>query len=68
MTTHKGVLYLIMAKSAAERKKEQRERDKELNIKQINIRVHDDDEKAVKDHAQALLEKRLNKNNNSLQM
>lgn len=50
-----------MAKSAAERKKEQRERDKELNIKQINIRVHDDDEKSVKDHAQALLEKRLNK-------
>lgn len=58
VTTHEGG-YLIMAKSAAARKKEQRERDKELDIKQINIRVHIDDEKSVKDHAQALLEKRL---------
>jgi hypothetical protein len=48
-----------MAKTSAERKKEQRERDKELDIKQINIRVHIDDEKSVKEHAQALLEKRL---------
>tara|TARA_R110000737_G_scaffold352807_1_gene400414 strand:+ start:951 stop:1112 length:162 start_codon:yes stop_codon:yes gene_type:complete len=51
-----------MAKTSAERKKEQRERDKELDIKQINIRVHIDDEKAVKEHAQALLEKRLKNN------
>lgn len=48
-----------MAKTAAERKKEQRDRDKELNVKQINIRVHQDDEQAVKAHAAALLEKRL---------
>jgi len=50
-----------MAKSAAERKKEQRARDKQNDIKQINIRVHKDDESVVKDHATALLEKRLNK-------
>lgn len=50
-----------MAKTAAERKKDQRARDQALNIKQINIRVHKDDEKAVKAHAQALLEKRLKK-------
>ena len=48
-----------MAKSAAARKKEQRERDKARNIKQINIRVHDDDEKVVKEYAKSLLEKRL---------
>ena len=62
MTTHNRVFNLIMAKTSAERKKEQRERDKELDIKQINIRVHIDDEKAVKEHAQALLEKRLKNN------
>jgi ApbE superfamily uncharacterized protein (UPF0280 family) len=48
-----------MAKSASERKKEQRERDKELGIKQVNVRVHVDDEKSVKEYAQALLNKRL---------
>jgi hypothetical protein len=53
-----------MAKTSAERKKEQRERDKVLGIKQINIRVHKDDEDAVKAHAQALLEKRLNMKQN----
>ncbi|MFL7013703.1 hypothetical protein [Enterovibrio norvegicus] len=53
-----------MSKTAAERKKEQRERDKALNIKQINIRVHVDDEEAVKRHAQALLEKRLKNTHN----
>lgn len=47
-----------MAKTANDRKKEQRERDKAMGIKQINIRVHRDDEKSVKAYAQALLEKR----------
>lgn len=48
-----------MAKNSTERKRDQRQRDKALKIKQINIRVHEDDEKAVKAHALALLEKRL---------
>lgn len=52
-----------MAKTAAERKKEQRERDKSLGVKQVNIRVHVDDEDAIKKHAQALLEKRLKNTN-----
>ncbi len=47
-----------MPKSAKERKKEQRERDKAMGIKQLNIRVHKDDEKHVKAYAQVLLEKR----------
>ena len=50
-----------MPKTAAERKKDQRERDQALNIKQLNIRAHKDDEKAVKAHARALLEIRLKK-------
>lgn len=48
-----------MAKTAAERKKEQRERDKELGIKQVTIRVHAEDEEAIKAHAKALLDARL---------
>ncbi|MDE1315515.1 hypothetical protein MEG05_15765 [Vibrio aestuarianus] len=48
-----------IAKSASERKKEQRERDKNLGIKQINIRVHKNDEMSVKNYAKALLDKRL---------
>lgn len=48
-----------MAKNATERKKDQRERDKALNIKQINIRAHVDDVKSITEHAQVLLEKRL---------
>lgn len=47
-----------MAKTANDRKKEQRERDKAMGIKQINIRAHQDDEKSIKEYAQALLEKR----------
>lgn len=58
--SHKGLIF-NMAKSVKERKKEQRERDDKLDIKQVNIRVHIDDEEAVKNHAQALLEKKLNK-------
>jgi len=48
-----------MAKNAAERKKVQRERDKALNIKQVNVRAHVDDVKSITGYAQALLEKRL---------
>ena len=48
-----------MAKSASERKKEQRERDKELGIKQVNVRVHVEDEESIKEYAQALLNKRM---------
>ena len=48
-----------MAKSANERKKEQRERDKEMGIREIAIRVHKDDEAAIKAHAKALLDIRL---------
>ncbi|MEZ8989243.1 hypothetical protein AB4571_18680 [Vibrio breoganii] len=53
--------WCVMARTASERKREQRARDKALGVKEINIRVHAEDEKAVKAHAQALLEKRLNK-------
>ncbi|MGR5159232.1 hypothetical protein [Vibrio owensii] len=48
-----------MAKSVNERKTAQRERDKALGFKEINLRIHKDDEKSVKDYAKALLEKRL---------
>lgn len=48
-----------MAKTSSERKKEQRLRDKELGIKQLTIRVHEEDEEAIKAHAKALLDARL---------
>ncbi|ENI4488012.1 hypothetical protein ABXZ88_003896 [Vibrio fluvialis] len=48
-----------MAKSSKQRKEDQRERDKKHGITQINVRVHQDDKQAVKDYAQALLDKRL---------
>lgn len=48
-----------MTTTAAERKREQRKRDKELGIQDTSIRVHKDDVEQIRKLAKILLNDRL---------